>query len=37
MVTILGRTAAYEGRKVTWNEMINSNAKLEADLTGLKA
>jgi predicted dehydrogenase len=36
LVTILGRTAAYEGRKVTWNEMIKSNVRLEADLKGLK-
>ena len=36
MVAILGRTAAYEGRTVTWNELLKSNQKLEADLKGLK-
>jgi predicted dehydrogenase len=36
LVTILGRTAAYEARKVTWNQITNTNAKLEADLKGLK-
>ncbi len=29
---ILGRTAAYEGRVVTWDEMIASNAKTELDV-----
>lgn len=37
LVTILGRTAAYEGRKVTWNEIIRSKKKLDANLKGLKA
>jgi myo-inositol 2-dehydrogenase/D-chiro-inositol 1-dehydrogenase len=37
LVTILGRTAAYEQRKVTWNEIIKSNEKLDANLKGLKA
>ena len=37
LITILGRTAAYENRKVTWNEIINSKERLEADLKGLKA
>jgi myo-inositol 2-dehydrogenase/D-chiro-inositol 1-dehydrogenase len=36
LITILGRTAAYERRKVTWNEIITSNKKLEANLKGLK-
>lgn len=36
LVTILGRTAAYEGRKVTWNEIVNSKEKLDAKLQGLK-
>lgn len=37
LITILGRTAAYERRKVTWAEIVNSNQKLEANLKGLKA
>ena len=36
LVTILGRTAAYEGRVVTWDELMNSEARLVADLNGLK-
>ena len=37
LLTILGRTAAYEGRKVNWGEIIKSDKKLEANLKGLKA
>ncbi|MHC4508502.1 MAG: Gfo/Idh/MocA family protein [Planctomycetota bacterium] len=37
LVTILGRTAAYQGRKVTWHEIIRSRKKLDANLKGLKA
>ncbi len=37
LITILGRTAAYENRKVTWNEIINSKERVEAGLKGLKA
>ncbi|UCH63508.1 MAG: Gfo/Idh/MocA family oxidoreductase [Fidelibacterota bacterium] len=37
LVTILGRTAAYEGRIVYWDELIESEARLEVDLKGLKA
>ena len=36
LTTILGRTAAYQKREVTWTEMMNTNEKLEADLKGLK-
>jgi predicted dehydrogenase len=36
LTTILGRTAAYQKREVTWQEMMSRNEKLEADLTGLK-
>lgn len=36
LVTILGRTAAYKNREVTWDEMIRANEKLDADLRGLK-
>ena len=37
LITILGRTAAYERRKVTWKEIISSKEKLDANLKGLKA
>jgi len=37
LTTILGRTAAYAGRQVTWDEMLKANEKLELDLTGLEA
>jgi len=37
LTTILGRTAAYTGRKVTWAEMMKANEKLDAKLEGLKA
>jgi hypothetical protein len=37
LTTILGRTAAYKGGPVTWDEMIKANEKLEFDLKGLKA
>jgi myo-inositol 2-dehydrogenase/D-chiro-inositol 1-dehydrogenase len=37
LITVLGRTAAYERRKVTWNEIVKSKEKLEANLKGLKA
>ena len=36
MVTILGRKAAYEGRTVTWAELMDDQTKLEFDLTGAK-
>jgi myo-inositol 2-dehydrogenase/D-chiro-inositol 1-dehydrogenase len=36
LVTILGRTAAYEGRVVNWDEIVKSNQKLQANLKGLK-
>ena len=37
LITILGRTAAYEKRMVTWDEMLKRNEKLDANLKGLKA
>jgi len=37
LVTILGRTAAYEGRQVCWEEIIKSDEKLDGKLEGLKA
>ncbi len=36
LVTILGRTAAYSGRLVTWDEIVRSHERLLADLKGLK-
>ena len=30
---ILGRTAAYEGRPVTWDEMMASNARIDTRVT----
>ena len=36
LVTILGRTAAYEGRVVTWDELLKSDERLVPDLKGLK-
>jgi predicted dehydrogenase len=36
LVTILGRTAAYEGRVVTWDELMRCDEPLEANLKGLK-
>ena len=37
LLTVLGRTAAYENRKVTWKEVVNNKNKLDANLKGLKA
>jgi predicted dehydrogenase len=36
LVTILGRTAAYEGRVITWDELMKSEPRLTPDLKGLK-
>jgi hypothetical protein len=35
-LTILGRTAAYTGSLVTWDELQRSDERLTPDLTGLK-
>jgi myo-inositol 2-dehydrogenase/D-chiro-inositol 1-dehydrogenase len=37
LITILGRTAAYTGRKVSWRRLIKNQEKLDANLKGLKA
>jgi predicted dehydrogenase len=37
LVTILGRTAAYRGELVTWDEIIKSTEKMEPKLDGLKS
>ncbi len=36
LLTILGRTAAYRGELVTWDQLLAANERLEADLKGLK-
>lgn len=36
LTTILGRTAAYRRREVTWNEMMRENESLDPLLAGLK-
>jgi len=36
LATILGREAAHRRTKLTWDEIIRENRKLEVDLTGLK-
>jgi len=37
LITLLGRTAAYTGNVVTWEEVVNTKQRIEADLSGLKA
>ncbi len=37
LTTILGRTAAYKNKIVTWDEMMRAKEKLTLDLKGLKA
>jgi myo-inositol 2-dehydrogenase/D-chiro-inositol 1-dehydrogenase len=37
LITILGRTAAYETHIVTWDELLKRSERLDANLTGLKA
>jgi predicted dehydrogenase len=37
LTTILGRTAAYKQKQVTWAEMIKSNEKFEFETRGLKS
>jgi hypothetical protein len=36
LTSILGRDAAYKGEVMTWEQVMNANEKLEADLSGLK-
>jgi len=36
LTSILGRTAAYQGREVTWDDMMNANEKIDGKLEGLK-
>ncbi|HOW17713.1 MAG TPA: Gfo/Idh/MocA family oxidoreductase [Phycisphaerae bacterium] len=37
LTAILGRTAAYRGEVVTWEDLMKSDERLEADLKGLKS
>lgn len=37
LTSVLGRSAAYRGEMVTWEEMLESGEKLEPDLGGLEA
>jgi hypothetical protein len=37
LTSILGRTAAYRGREVTWNDMMSECEPLKPDLTGLRS
>ena len=37
LVTVMGRTAAYTGKVVTWDETVNSNERMQVNLEGLKA
>jgi len=36
LITILGRKAAFEKRRVTWAEILKDEERLEPDLAGLK-
>jgi hypothetical protein len=36
LTTILGRTAAYTRKEVTWDEMMKANEKLDGKLGDLK-
>ena len=37
LVTILGRTAAYQNRRVTWSELLRSQERLDGKLEGLRS
>ncbi len=37
LTTILGRTAAYKGAEVTWEQMMKDNEKWDVSMAGLKA
>ncbi|MHC4997346.1 MAG: Gfo/Idh/MocA family protein, partial [Planctomycetota bacterium] len=37
LVSILGRTAAYNGRQVTWDQLLKKNEGITTDLSGLRA
>ena len=37
LTTILGRTAAWRGARVSWGEMMSANEELQPDLAGLRS
>jgi hypothetical protein len=37
LTSVLGRTAAYRRRTVTWDELLKANEKIEPQLQGLKS
>ncbi len=37
LTCVLGRTAAYRGTELSWDQLLRDNERLEADLSGLKA
>jgi len=37
LTTILGRTAAWRGARVSWDEMMSANEELQPDLAGLRS
>ena len=37
LTTILGRTAAWRGAQVSWDEMMSANEELQPDLAGLRS
>jgi len=37
LVTIMGRTAAYTGQVVTWEQVLKDTARMQPDLSGLKS
>jgi hypothetical protein len=37
LIAIMGRTAAYSGRTVTWAELMKSNKRMDPKLEGIKA
>ena len=37
LVTIMGRTAAYTGKVVTWDEILKDTSRMQPDLSGLKS
>ncbi len=37
LTTILGREAALRGSRLTWEQLIKENKRLETDLRGMKA
>ena len=36
LVTILGRTAAYQGEQISWDEIVKSDERMQPNLKGLQ-